>query len=516
MYTSKDLKQQLQQMGFAGTETVMIHSSMKSIGEVEGGAQTVIDALMEYFSEGLLLLPTHTWRQMSEEYCVFDPETEPACVGILPNLFMKRKGVVRSLHPTHSIAAYGKRAAEYIQGEENITTPCAPEGCWGRLLTEHAKILLIGVTHARNTFIHGIEEMWDVPERLTKEPVLFQIKMPDGSLKPSLVHRHYNPYTDHISEEFDKMQEGYFLTGAAKKTQFGDVACILCDAKRLYEVTGKILQKERNCFIDRKEIPQEWYLTAKIFESHAHYDDDAFEEDRDVLLSSLQEKKIEYVINVGASLKSIASTVALTKQYPFVYGAAGVHPSETAQLNEENFKWLAAQCRQPKIVAVGEIGLDYYWEEPDAEIQKYWFARQLELAREVKKPVIIHSREAAKDTYDIMRGHRADELGGVVHCYSYSVEMALDYVNMGFYIGVGGVVTFKNGKKLKDVVEAVPLERILLETDSPYLAPEPNRGKRNSSLNIPYIAQQIAAIKNVSYEEVVARTHQNAKELFHI
>ena len=193
-----------------------------------------------------------------------------------------------------------------------------------------------------------------------------------------------------------------------------------------------------------------------------------------------------------------------------------MHPSETAELNEENFKWLAEQCKQTKIVAVGEIGLDYYWEEPEHEIQKIWFERQLELAREVKKPVIIHSREAAKDTYDIMCAHKASELGGVIHCYSYSAEMALDFVKMGFSIGIGGVVTFKNGKKMKEVVEAVPIEKILIETDSPYLAPEPNRGKRNSSLNLSYIARQIAAIKDMSYEEVVAITNRNARELFHI
>lgn len=253
-----------------------------------------------------------------------------------------------------------------------------------------------------------------------------------------------------------------------------------------------------------------------IFESHAHYDDDAFDDDREELLSSLQENGIEYVINVGASLKSTRTTVELTKRYPFVYGAAGVHPSETAELTEDNFKWLEEQCKLSKIIAVGEIGLDYYWEEPGHEIQKYWFERQLELARSIQKPVIIHSRDAAKDTYDIMCAHRAEEIGGVVHCFSYSAEMAQEYVKMGFYIGIGGVVTFKNGKKMKEVVETVPLNRILLETDSPYLAPEPNRGKRNSSLNIPYIAKQIAAIKDISYEEVVEITNKNARSIFKI
>lgn len=253
-----------------------------------------------------------------------------------------------------------------------------------------------------------------------------------------------------------------------------------------------------------------------IFESHAHYDDEAFNEDREALLESMQEQGIGYVMNIGASLKSTEATVALTQKYPFVYGAAGVHPSETAELNEENFKWLKEQCKQPKIVAVGEIGLDYYWKEPDPEIQKFWFEKQLDLAHELKKPVCIHSRDAAKDTYDIMVAKKASELGGVIHCYSYSAEMAQEYVKMGFHIGVGGVVTFKNGKKLKETVEAIPIERILLETDSPYMAPEPNRGKRNSSLYLPYIAQQIAEIKQMTYDEVVEITCQNAKKLFGI
>lgn len=251
-----------------------------------------------------------------------------------------------------------------------------------------------------------------------------------------------------------------------------------------------------------------------IFESHAHYDDEAFNEDRDELLKSMPGNGIGYIINVGSSLKTTETTVELTEKYPYIYGAAGVHPNETGELNEDNFSWLRQQCGKEKIVAVGEIGLDYYWDEPDHETQKKWFERQLDLAREVSKPVIIHSRDAAKDTYDIMRAKKAKEIGGVVHCYSYSPEMALDYVKMGFYIGIGGVVTFKNGKKMKEVVEVLPIERILLETDSPYLSPEPNRGKRNSSLNIPYIAKQIADIKDLSYEEVVDITCKNAKELF--
>lgn len=248
-----------------------------------------------------------------------------------------------------------------------------------------------------------------------------------------------------------------------------------------------------------------------IFETHAHYDDEAFDEDRDTLLSSMQENGIGWIVNVGAGLGSTAASIRLAEQYSFVYAAAGVHPNETAELNEESFAWLRGQCLHEKVVAVGEIGLDYYWDEPPHEIQQMWFARQLELAREINKPVIIHSRDAARDTYDIMAAHNAGEIGGVIHCFSYSAEMALEYVKMGFYIGVGGVVTFKNGKKLKEVVKAIPPDRILLETDSPYLSPEPNRGRRNSSLNIPYIAQKIAEIKGMTYDEVAAMTEKNAK-----
>ena len=253
-----------------------------------------------------------------------------------------------------------------------------------------------------------------------------------------------------------------------------------------------------------------------IFETHAHYDDEAFEADRESLLSSMPENGIGWIVNAGASLESTAAGVKLAEKYPFIYAAAGVHPNGTAVLNEERFAWLREQCRHEKVIAVGEIGLDYYWDEPSHEIQKTWFARQLELAREVKKPVIIHSRDAAKDTFDMLTAHNASEIGGVIHCFSYSAQMAQEYVKMGFYIGVGGVVTFKNGKKLKEVVEVIPIERILLETDSPYLSPEPNRGRRNSSLNIPYIAQKIAEIKGIAYDEVIAVTEENARRMYRI
>lgn len=253
-----------------------------------------------------------------------------------------------------------------------------------------------------------------------------------------------------------------------------------------------------------------------IFESHAHYDDRAFDNDRDSLLESLKENGIGYVVNVGANLRSTEQTIALAEKYPFIYGAAGVHPSDTGELDEENFLWLKRQCAHPKIVAVGEIGLDYYWEEPDRELQKKWFERQMLLAREVNLPVILHSRDAAKDTLDMVKAVHGGETGGVVHCFSYAKEVAKEYLEMGFYFGIGGVVTFQNGKKLKEVVEYLPIEKILLETDSPYLAPAPYRGRRNSSLYLSLIAKEIAQIKGISYDETVEITERNARQLFGI
>ena len=251
-----------------------------------------------------------------------------------------------------------------------------------------------------------------------------------------------------------------------------------------------------------------------IFDTHAHYDDEAFDDDREALLGSLASQGIQAVTNVAASLKSCETTLALTEQYPFIYGAIGVHPSETAELDACGMDRMKAWCASEKIRAVGEIGLDYYWEEPEHEIQKKWFAAQLDLAKELKLPVIIHSRDAAKDTLDIMKAEHAEELGGVIHCFSYTKEMAREYLNMGFFLGIGGVLTFKNARKLAETVEYAPLDRLVLETDCPYLAPVPNRGKRNSSLNLTYVANQLAAIKGIDRETVEKITWDNARRLY--
>lgn len=257
-------------------------------------------------------------------------------------------------------------------------------------------------------------------------------------------------------------------------------------------------------------------MLNKIFDTHAHYDDEAFDTDRDMLIRSLKDSGIINVVNVGASIESCKKTIEVVRQYDFFYGALGVHPSDTASLTEEDMKWLHDELLNDKMVAVGEIGLDYHWDEPSRDIQKKWFVRQLELAREVNKPVIIHSRDAAADTLDIMKAEKCHEIGGVIHCFSYSKEMAREYLDMGFYIGIGGVVTFNNAKKVKEVAEYVPLESIVLETDCPYLAPVPNRGKRNSSINLPYVVDEISRIKGILPDEVVEQTYNNALRLYKI
>lgn len=251
-----------------------------------------------------------------------------------------------------------------------------------------------------------------------------------------------------------------------------------------------------------------------IFETHAHYDDEKFDEDRAELLSSMQENGIGRIINVSANLESLENTRKLMEAYPFIYGAFGLHPDEVGDLNEDVMERMRGLCRLEKAVAVGEIGLDYYWDKENHEKQQYWFRRQIALAREEKLPMIIHSREAAADTLRVMKEEKSEEIGGVIHCFSYSAEMAEEYLKMGFYLGIGGVVTFKNAKKVKEVVQMAPMERILLETDSPYLAPVPYRGKRNSSLYLPYVVREIAEIKGISEEEVIEMTEKNAVRLF--
>lgn len=255
----------------------------------------------------------------------------------------------------------------------------------------------------------------------------------------------------------------------------------------------------------------------KIFETHAHYDDDAFDDDREELIEKMHASGIEKIVNIGANMNSSRVTVELADKYDFFYGAVGVHPSDTDEMVEKDIDELRKMViDNDKIVAIGEIGLDYHYDEPSKELQQKWFKAQIELAKELNVPIVVHSRDAANDTVKIMEECAAGEAGGVIHCFSYAKEMAERFVKMGFYIGVGGVVTFKNGRKLVETVEAIPIERIVIETDSPYLSPEPLRGKRNSSLNLRNVIAKIAEIKGISAEEVAEITYKNAFDMYRI
>lgn len=253
-----------------------------------------------------------------------------------------------------------------------------------------------------------------------------------------------------------------------------------------------------------------------IFDTHTHYDDKEFDHDRELVLADLKNHNIGTVVNVSSSLASIKTTLDLTKKYDFIYGTVGVHPSETGELTEESFAYLQEQAKQEKIVAIGEIGLDYHWKEPDKAIQKTWFLRQLSLAKELDMPFIIHSRDAAEDTFNMIKSEYSNGQNGVIHCFSYSKEIAKKYLTMGFYLGIGGVVTFQNSKKLKEVVEYMPLSQLLLETDCPYLAPVPYRGKRNFSGYLSYVIEEIAQLKNISIETVIETTTGNAKKFYRL
>ena len=256
-----------------------------------------------------------------------------------------------------------------------------------------------------------------------------------------------------------------------------------------------------------------------IIDTHAHYDDEAIDPDREVLLASMQEHGIEKLVNVCASIDGLQDTVKLIEKYPFIYGAVGVHPDDAEQMTEETLAEIRRISHMDKMIAIGEIGLDYYWhkEKKEHEIQQKMFRAQMEIAREEKLPFMIHSRDAAEDTLNIVREYMQGGMyGGIIHCFSYSREIATEYLNMGLHLGIGGVVTFKNAKKLKEVVQYAPLSQLVLETDCPYMAPEPNRGKRNSSLYLPYVVQAIAELKQVTPEEVIEVTRENTHRLLGI
>lgn len=250
------------------------------------------------------------------------------------------------------------------------------------------------------------------------------------------------------------------------------------------------------------------------FDSHAHYDDERFDEDRDELLQGMKDKGVDYIINAAADMESCYTGLELAAKYPFVYCSIGVHPHDAKTLNEERLKELEELAQRQKVVAVGEIGLDYYYDSSPREVQREWFMKQLLLAKSLDLPVIIHSREACQETFDMIVESGVKE--GVIHCFSGSHELAKEYVKRGFYIGIGGSLTFKNAKKTVKVVETIDLDHILIETDSPYLTPVPHRGKRNDSSYLQFVVERIAEIKDITVEEVCETTSQNAKKLFRI
>ena len=248
-----------------------------------------------------------------------------------------------------------------------------------------------------------------------------------------------------------------------------------------------------------------------FFDTHAHYDDKAFDADRTALLNALHDQGVDLIINPGCDEDSSRAAAALAEELPFVYAAVGIHPEELASYSD-SLESIRALSAHPKCVAIGEIGLDYYWDAEHKEEQKALFRQQIELALESGKPVIVHDREAHGDCLDIVRDY--PELRGVFHCYSGSAEMARELLHRGWYLGFDGPVTYKNARKTLEVLEICPLDRILIETDSPYLTPVPKRGKRNNSGNLCYIADKIAEVKGLSPEEIARITMENGRRLF--
>ncbi len=257
MYTKEMLLDDIRKIGVAKGDVLFVHASMKAIGEVEGGADTVLDALTDAVGDGMLILPTHTWKQMSNEYSIYDPEKEPACVGILPNLFRKREGVIRSLHPTHSVAAYStnrKLLETYISGEEKFTTPCPRQGCYGKLYDLNAKVLMLGVGLNRYTYLHGVEEWFGIEERLEKHALSLQIKLPSGSLLPIAMHKHFKPNNISVSEYYIKMEKPFANAGALIKGRIGSADSMLLSARQTADITTEYLEKDRNFFLSHNPI----------------------------------------------------------------------------------------------------------------------------------------------------------------------------------------------------------------------------------------------------------------------
>ena len=252
-----------------------------------------------------------------------------------------------------------------------------------------------------------------------------------------------------------------------------------------------------------------------LFDTHAHMNDPAFDEDREQVLLSLKDKGVEYMMNVGCCLDSSKDCIAMAEQYPFVYASVGSHPDSADEVNEETLEEYRKLCKlHDKVKAIGEIGIDYHYEDIPRELQMKAFRMQMELAREVKLPVIVHEREAHEDGMAVVR--EFSDVTGVFHCYSGSAEMARQLVDKGWYIGFTGVLTFKNARKAIETAQAIPIDRIVLETDCPYMAPVPHRGKRNDPGYLGHMAEKLAEIRGLSLEEIHQITFENGKRLYRI
>lgn len=253
-----------------------------------------------------------------------------------------------------------------------------------------------------------------------------------------------------------------------------------------------------------------------LFDTHVHLNAEQYDEDVKEVIERAQEAGVKNMVVVGFDRPTIEKAIALIEEYDFLYASVGWHPVDAIDMTDEDLVWIEELAGHPKVVALGEMGLDYHWDKSPKDVQKEVFRKQIQLARKVKLPIIIHNREATQDIVEILKEEKAEEVGGIMHCFSGSVETARECVDMNFYISLGGPVTFKNAKKPKEVAEAVPLDKLLIETDCPYLAPHPYRGKRNEPAYVKLVAEQIAELKGVSYEEIAQATTENAFELFRI
>lgn len=257
-------------------------------------------------------------------------------------------------------------------------------------------------------------------------------------------------------------------------------------------------------------------MTAIYCDSHAHLDDTRFDTDREMILARAKEQGLELIVNVGYDLESSRNSVKLAREHDFIYAAVGIHPHDALTANEETLKQIREMAAEPKVVAIGEIGLDYYRDLSPRDAQQKAFREQIAMARELNKPIIIHDRDAHGDIMEILKEEAPFQAGGVLHCFSGSWEMAKECLKLNFYISIAGPVTFSNAGKLKEIAEKVPLDRLLIETDSPYLTPEPYRGKRNESSYVLHVARRIAEIRGMKSEEIGRIATANARELFRI